>query len=65
MIGDLGSAHTAGDWNYRLSDTDQIEKAIAEAGVGEVAGCELNVTDAEVALLLWRQRPISSVVWIS
>ncbi|MGB1684964.1 MAG: SDR family NAD(P)-dependent oxidoreductase [Pseudomonadales bacterium] len=48
MIGDLGSAHTAGDWNYSLSDTDQIEKAIAgEAGVGEVAGCELNVTDAD------------------
>lgn len=48
MIGDLGSSHTAGDWNYGLSDADQIEKAVAgEANAGEVAGCELNVTDAD------------------
>ena len=38
MIGDLGSTHTAGDWNYGLSGTDQIEKAVASgAAVGEVA----------------------------
>ncbi|MBT4493088.1 MAG: SDR family oxidoreductase [Gammaproteobacteria bacterium] len=48
MIGDLGSAHTSGDWNYQLADGSALAKAVEkEASKGEVASCELDVTQAD------------------
>ncbi|MBO6565091.1 MAG: SDR family oxidoreductase [Pseudomonadales bacterium] len=46
MIGDLGAG--ASDWNYDLSDANDLDKALArESSVGEVDACELNVTKLE------------------
>ena len=46
MIGDLGAS--ASDWNYDLSDANDLNKALAqESSVGEVDACELNVTNLE------------------
>lgn len=44
MIGDLGA--TGGDWNYQLSGSEDLEKALAqEKSVGEVEACDLDVTN--------------------
>ncbi len=45
MIADLGAE---GDWNYNLSDSDQLQKALdKESASGEVDACELDVTNYE------------------
>lgn len=45
MIGDLGGQS---DWNYALSDADELKQAVAtESAVGEVDACELDVTSAK------------------